>query len=122
VTFACSDAGAGLDGAAPPDELVSAEGAGQLRSGACADRDGHVSTASSGPISIDKSPPAGTIACPEAVTVGDAATASWTATDALSGAAGATEGAIEPRPGGRSRPAASCGSRCRAQAPSATGA
>jgi hypothetical protein len=94
VTFACSDAGAGLAGAAPPAAVVSGEGAGQLRSGDCVDRVGHVTTATSGAISIDKSPPEGALTCPSPVTVGASASGSWTASDALSGLAGESSGTI----------------------------
>ena len=94
VTPACSDAGAGLAGAGPAPEVVSAEGAGQRRSGECADRVGHVTPWSSGPISIDKSPPAGTLACPGPVAAGEPASAAWTASDGLSGLAGEPAGTV----------------------------
>jgi hypothetical protein len=94
VTFSCSDVGAGLAGAAPPPVVVGGEGAGQVRSADCADRVGHVTAAQSGAISIDKSAPAGALTCPSTATVGAAASASWTATDALSGIAGPAEGTI----------------------------
>ena len=70
VSFACADAGAGLDGPAPAPVVVATEGAGQLRSAECRDRVGHVTTLASGAISIDKSPPEGGLSCPEAVAAG----------------------------------------------------
>ncbi len=94
VTFACSDEGAGLAAAAPLPVVVKTEGANQLRSGDCTDRVGHTATASSGAISIDKSPPTGSLACPAPVPVGSAAFANWTATDNLSGLANKPQGAI----------------------------
>ena len=94
VTFACSDAGAGLAGPVPAPVVVSGEGAGQLRSADCADRVGHAATATSGAIAIDKSPPAGSLSCPPEVTVGSPASANWTASDSLSGLAGAASGSI----------------------------
>ena len=94
VTFACSDAGAGLAGAVPAAVVVSGEGAGQLRSADCADRVGHVTTATSGAISIDKSPPTGSMSCPAPVTAGAPASATWAASDALSGLTGGADGTI----------------------------
>ena len=70
VTFTCSDEGAGLAGAAPAAAVVSGEGAGQLRSADCVDRVGHVTTAQSGAISIDKSAPTGALTCPESAIAG----------------------------------------------------
>ena len=94
VTFACSDAGSGLAAAAPAAVVVSGEGTRQLRSADCTDRVGHVTTATSGAISIDKSPPTGSLSCPSEVTVGSPAAGDWTASDALSGLAGAASGPI----------------------------
>ena len=94
VTFACSDAGAGVAGAAPAPQVVTTEGAGQLRSADCHDRVGHVTTAISGAVSIDKSPPVGALSCPPAVIAGEPASASWTASDSLSGLAGDAQGTI----------------------------
>ena len=50
------DEGSGIATTAPAVVLKS-EGANQLRSGDCTDRVCHITTASSGAISIDKSPP-----------------------------------------------------------------
>jgi hypothetical protein len=94
VTFACSDVGAGLAGAVPAPVVVSGEGAGQVRSADCADRVGHATTATSAAISIDKTAPTGSASCPSEVTPGAQASASWTASDALSGVSGAASGAI----------------------------
>lgn len=94
VAFSCADAGAGLDGPAPAPVVIGTEGAGQLRSADCRDRVGHVTTVASGAISIDKSPPEGALSCPGPVVAGSAASATWSASDGLSGLAGATTGTI----------------------------
>jgi hypothetical protein len=56
VAWTCTDEGAGVR-RPPAPVTVTSEGADQRRSGACRDQVGHVTTASTGAINIDRTPP-----------------------------------------------------------------
>lgn len=60
VSFTCSDSLSGVDSCTAP-QVVTAEGAGQSRTGTAADKAGNTASAGSANINIDKTPP--TLAC-----------------------------------------------------------
>jgi hypothetical protein len=88
----------GVAGCTSPATLTD-ETLGTLVNGTCTDVAGNISAPTTVTVKIDLTPPVVTIALPDPITVllnqaGISATATWSATDGLSGVAGATTGTI----------------------------
>ena len=94
ATYSASDPLSGIDGAASVTQLFSLEGAGQGGSHTFTDRAGNSATMHSDAINIDKTAPVVTVTrspAPDATGWNDTdVTATWTASDALSGIDGSS--------------------------------
>lgn len=100
VHFDCSDALSGIDFCTP--DVVLAEGAGQSQGGSATDRAGNGNTTEVNGINVDKTPPVVAIVTPPATLpeylINETVLAEWSASDALSGLAGASGSAANGAP------------------------
>ena len=87
-------AGSGVDSATVPAASTFATTGPHTVSGIVRDRAGNASRSATATVQVDASPPAASLSCPAPVRAGDAASATWSASDAGSGLAGPATGPL----------------------------